>query len=60
MIEKLKRSLKIIAKKISKEDFEKIKDEIKVFPSENLNFGDFSSNILFLIAKTKKTNPFIF
>jgi arginyl-tRNA synthetase len=60
MIEKLKRSLKIIAKKILKEDFEKIKDEIKVFPSENLNFGDFSSNILFLIAKTKKTNPFEF
>ncbi|MGC8981592.1 MAG: arginine--tRNA ligase [Minisyncoccia bacterium] len=57
MIKKLEKRLKIIAKKFLGDDFKKIEKDIKVFLTENLKFGDYSSNILFLIAKIKKGNP---
>lgn len=54
MIEKLKQKIEKEAQNILKDQFKEIKANIKISPSEKLEFGDFSSNILFLISKVKK------
>ena len=56
----LVRQLKIIAKKILGKDFESIKEKINLSLCPDLSLGDFSSNILFLLAKVKKDKPINF
>jgi arginyl-tRNA synthetase len=49
--------LRNITKKILKKDYGRIASKIVVKRNANLSLGDYSSNILFLIAKIKKTTP---
>ena len=53
----IENKLKQLAKKILGDDHIKIRRDIKVFIPEKIEYGDFSSNILFLFAKILKENP---
>ncbi len=54
LAEKLENNLKKIAKEYLGKDHIFIRNEIKVFTTNDLNLGDFSSNLLFLASKIKK------
>lgn len=61
-LEKLENRLKKITKKILEEEkreeaYKEISNEIKVFLSEKLEYGDFSTNFLFLLAKKLQKDP---
>ena len=62
ILKNLERRLKKIGKEILKKEnkekyFEDFKRELKIFSSEKLDYGDFSSNLLFLLAKIINKEP---
>lgn len=57
LAEKIENRLKIIGRKLIGKDFHLIKKDLKVSICDNLDYGDYSSNFLFLLAKKLNTNP---
>ena len=55
---KIENKLKQLSQKILGPDHFKIRKDIRVFIPESLEYGDFSTNILFLLAKVLKENPY--
>ncbi|MCS7183905.1 MAG: hypothetical protein NZ866_00975 [Patescibacteria group bacterium] len=53
----IERNLKILGRELLGKNFNFLRNNLKISPCEDLNYGDYYSNFLFLLSKELKTTP---